>query len=236
MAERELLLVLSWLSPSFPVGSYSYSHGLEATVEAGLVKDRHTCEAWFRSLLTQGSGRQDAWLLARGHRATLDRDLPRLAALSELGEALRPTAELALESRAQGGAFLSIVREVWPEPTIDAYVQLLESSGRRAIYPIAVAVAAAAHRVPVADALTAYLHAFTANLVSAAVRLVPLGQTDGQRIMAALESNLLALIEITLATPASDASNDDEWPGTATPTADWSSMAHETQYTRLFRT
>lgn len=235
MAGREQLLILSWLSPSFPVGSYSYSHGLEAAVEAGMIADRPSCEGWLRGLLTQGSGRQDAWLLVRAHRAVRDNDLPRLVALTELGEAMRPTAELALESRAQGEAFLSLVRVVWPDPTVEAYAELLEAGDRKPVYPVAVAVATAAHQVAVADAVMAYLHAFVANLISAAVRLVPLGQTDGQRLMASLESDLLALTERTLAGPADDARHDHEWPGSATPTADWSSLAHETQYTRLFR-
>jgi len=235
MAERAMLRLLSWLSPSFPVGSYSYSHGLEAAVEHGLVNDRDSAEAWVHDILVQGSGRQDAWLFARAYCATADGDLPRLSALSELGEALRPTAELALESRAQGEAFLMVVRRAWPEHALDAYVSLLQTSGRRAIYPIVVAVACAAHGVPVTGALAAYLHAFAANLVSAAVRLVPLGQTDGQRIMAALEPGLVAVASGALCSSRDRAEAGEDWPGTATPLVEWTSMAHETQYTRLFR-
>lgn len=235
MSELALLRLLSWLSPVSPVGSYSYSHGLEAAVEAGLVSDRDSAKNWVQGIVVQGTGRQDAWLFARAYWATTDGDLPRLSALSELGEALRPTSELALESRAQGEAFLSAVRRAWPERSLDAYATLLQTSGRRAIYPIAVAVAAATHKVPLESALAGYLHAFFANLVSAAVRLVPLGQSDGQRIISELEHDLLAVANNALCSSRDRMSSDDTWPGTATPLAEWTSMAHETQYTRLFR-
>jgi urease accessory protein len=236
MAELALLRLLSWLSPAFAVSADSYTHGLEAAVENALVSDRESALSWAKGIVLQGSGRQDAWLFARAYRAAVEGDLPRLSALSELGEALRPTAELAFESRAQGEAFLSIVGRAWPEQGVEDYATLLKTSGRRAIYPIAVAVAAAAHGVKLDDALAAYLHAFVANLVTAAVRLVPLGQTDARRIMAALEQDLLDLGGDALSAFRESSAARNEWPGAATPVAERSSMIQQSEYTRLSRT
>jgi urease accessory protein len=133
---------------------------------------------------------------------------------------------MALESRQQGGSFLSITRTAWPHPDLDAAHTRL--AGEIAL-PVAVALAAAAHGIALEAGLEGYLHAFTANLISAAVRAVPLGQSDGQIALASLEGEVQKTVAAALA-----ASDLDE-VGTATPLLDWCSMRHETQYTRLFR-
>jgi urease accessory protein len=218
LERRALLRLLAWLSPAYPVGAFSYSHGLEQAVEAGLVRDRPGLVDWTGAVLRHGGGRSDAVLLAHAHRGAADPAA--LGEVLELARAFLPTAELALESLAQGEAFLRTTRAVWPEPALPL--------AGEAPYPVAVGVAAAVHRLPLAPLLTAWLHAFAANLVSAGVRLIPLGQTDGQRALAALEPTIEAA-----AARAETVALDEL--GTATFMVDWCSMRHETQYTRLFR-
>jgi urease accessory protein len=134
---------------------------------------------------------------------------------------MQPTAEIALESRAQGAAFLSSTRAVWPAP-------MLADIEGRIVYPIAVAAACAAHGIDARDGLHAFFHAIAANLVSAGVRLIPLGQTDGQRVLAGLEPGVSAAVDQGLSLGIEDI-------GSAAPVIDLASMHHETQYTRLFR-
>ena len=206
MAADPLYRLLAWLSPAYPIGAFSYSHGVETAVEEGLIRDRASLVTWLETVLRDGTARVDGALFAAAWRAA----------------AWRGTSEMALESRQQGGSFLSITRTAWPHPSFDAVPSELA-------LPVAVALATAAHGIPLDRALTAYLHAFVANLISAAVRSVPLGQSDGQIALAALESAVHATAEAAIAV------TDLDEVGTATPLLDWCSLRHETQYTRLFR-
>jgi urease accessory protein len=224
--DAALYRLLAWLSPAFPVGAYSYSHGLEWAVESGLVRDRAGLEAWLAAVLRQGGGWLDAVLLAHAHAAVGAGDHAAWSGLRALAQAWTPTAELALESRAQGEAFAAASLASWPDP--DGRLPGLLAAGPGLTYPLAVAAVAACHGVPLGLLLPAYLQAFAANLVSAAVRLVPLGQTDGQRATAALEPIVAEVAAAALLCPLDDL-------GTATLTVDLCSMRHETQYTRLFR-
>lgn len=219
-----LLQLMTWLSPAFPVGGYSYSHGIEYAVEAGLITDRARTEDWIATVLRRGSGWVDAGLFLAAHRAVLSGpdDLAEVAAWAE---ALRGSPEMALESKAQGTAFVSAVRKSWPDPAFDAH---LGAVGASPSYAVAVAVRAACAGIGEAAALAAFLQAVGANLVSAAVRLVPLGQTDGQRVSAHLARMIPDLVEAARVLPPEDLGN-------AAPMVDWTSMMHETQYTRLFR-
>ena len=223
--EVALYRLMTWLSPSYPLGAYSYSHGLEFAVEAGFVSNRVSLRNWVTSAVTVGAGRSDGALLAAAWRAAADADHASLDAAVELAGAWRGTAETALESRAQGAAFLATTRASWPHPGLD---ELALKQGGDIALPVAVGAAAALHDVPLAAVITAFLHSFAANLVSAGLRLIPLGQTDGQLVIADLEPVILAASESVLATPLDQI-------GTATPMLDWCSMRHETQYTRLFR-
>jgi urease accessory protein len=216
----------AWLSPSFPIGAYAYSHGLERAVEAGVVADDDALRGWLAELLRFGSARSEAILFARAFDAAGDR--ARLLEVAELAQALRPSAELALETSAQGGAFLSAVAGAWPDAALDAIAAAHAEAGLTLSLPVAVGAACRAHGIPRAAALALYLHAFVANLVSAGVRLIPLGQSAGQRVIAALESAVLAAAAEADETPLEDL-------GTACPMAEILSMQHETQYTRLFR-
>lgn len=220
-----LYRLIAWTSPAYPTGAFSYSHGLEWAAEDGLVPDRAALEAWVGHILEQGAGWSDAVLFAHAYRATAAGDWTALDAVADLATALRATAELALESTQQGAAFLSITRAAWPAPALDRLAQL--RAGRPVPLPVAQA-AAAAGAVPLPAALAAMLGALAATLVSAGVRLVPLGQTDGQRAIAHLMPVVARTTERALAAPLDDV-------GTAAPMVDWASMRHETQYTRLFR-
>ena len=222
--ERDLARLMTWLSPAFPVGAFTYSHGLEYAVEVGLVTDREALIEWVGGVLEHGAGRNDAILLTHAYRA----EGAGLDAIAELAAAMRGTAETALESDAQGRTFLDTVITVWPDPALIEGRARLAAAKIPPAYCVAVGMAAAAMGVALQATLAAYLQAFAANLVSAAVRLVPLGQTDGQRATAALEAVVLGV-----AAEAISASLDDL--GSAALAVDWASMLHETQYTRLFR-
>jgi urease accessory protein len=223
--EAALYRLMTWLSPAYPLGAFSYSHGLEYAVEAALVVDRESLQAWVATAVGAGAGRSDAALLAAAWRAARADDRAALDDVVELAAAWRGTAETALESRAQGAAFLATTRAAWPHALLDALA--LRHRGDVAL-PVAVAVAAAGQDVPLPAVLTAYLHAFAANLVSAGLRLIPLGQSDGQLAIAAVERIVAETAEAARATPLDEI-------GTAAPLLDWCSMRHETQYTRLFR-
>lgn len=223
-----LLKLAAWLSPSFPVGAFAYSTGLEWAVEAGLVERRAGLEAWLRTVVEVGPPRQDAVLVARSWRAAAAGDDGALLETAELAAALKGTAELAQETIVQGGAYLRTVSAAWPSPRLDAVAQTLAGAGIEPALPVAVGAASAAHGVALGPTLSLFLHAVAANQVSAAIRLSVIGQTDGQRVTAALEPVILAV-----AATAEAADPDDL--GAATPMLDWCSMRHETQHTRLFR-
>jgi urease accessory protein len=223
-----LLALLAWFSPAMPVGAYSYSHGLEYAVEAGLVGDAPALHAYIETALRHGAGRVDAAFLAAAHRASPFSASGALEEAVSLAATLRGTRELALESAAQGRALLTTLHQAWPAPELQELDALCRRLAVEPPYACVAGVAAAAHRLALEATLLALLHAVVANLVSAGLRLIPLGQSDGQRITAALAPTIEQV-----ASEAATASLDDL--GTATPVIDWCSMRHETQYTRLFR-
>ncbi|MDW8124612.1 MAG: urease accessory UreF family protein [Geminicoccaceae bacterium] len=229
MDEAALFRLLSWLSPAFPVGAFSYSHGLEWAIEVGLVREEASLRAWLEDLLAHGTLAQDACLAALAHRAVECDDRAGFAELRALAAALPPTAELLLETTAQAGAFARTVLAAWPDRAERIRPYLAEPEEPPAlVFPLAVAAATAAHGVPRRAALLALVHASTSNLVSAAMRLVPLGQSTGQRVLAALEGAVLDAVA------RAERARLEEL-GTGSLVLDWCSLRHETQYTRLFR-
>lgn len=198
---QALVRALTWFSPAFPVGAFSYSHGIESAVDAGLITDDDTLRMWVEDILTMGSGWSDAVLLAR----TIVGD-----DVAEVAAALPPTVELELEADAQGAAFARA------------------AGVAAAPLPIAVGRAARGVDMPSTTALLGYLHGLSANLVSAGVRLIPLGQTAGLAVLTALEPVVLAT-----ANRAASASLNDI--ASSCLTVEWCSMRHEIQHTRLFR-
>ncbi|MBO1075634.1 urease accessory protein UreF [Roseomonas marmotae] len=217
--------LLSWLSPAYPVGAYTYSHGLERAVEDGAVRDRATLVDYLRSVLEAGAGRIDAALLAAAFRAAEAGGDAALDDVADLAAAWRGTAETALETMAQGSAFLRVTTAAWPDARLAAFAR---RHGSSIAHPVALGAAAAWQGVPLRAALFGFLSAFAANIVSAGVRLVPLGQTDGQVATAALLPVIEAATEAGLTA-------DPDRLGTAAPMLDLFSLRHETQYTRLFR-
>ena len=217
--------LLSWLSPAYPVGAYTYSHGLERAVEDGAVRDRATLVAYVTSVLEAGAGRIDGALLAAAHRSAQAGDDAALDDTTDLAAAWRGTAETALETAAQGSAFLRVTTAAWPDARLAAFARRHNNA---VAHPVALGAAAAWQDVPLRAALFGFLSAFAANIVSAGVRLVPLGQTDGQIATATLLPAIEATTEAALTA-------DLDRLGTAAPMLDLFSLRHETQYTRLFR-
>ena len=222
--DAALYRLMTWLSPGFPIGAYAYSHGLDWSVENGDVHDIDSLALWLEDLCRHGGGRSDAILFQQGWtRARSNRE--DLVALNDLAIALSPSRERRMESVNQGRAFMIAIAPAWPwrgPPDRTAF------ENTDIAYPIAVAMAAAGHGVALRPALHAYLHAFIANLISAGLRLIPLGQTEGQHLLARLEPIVAALTDEALSADLADL-------GGAAFLADIASMQHETQYTRLFR-
>jgi urease accessory protein len=220
-----LFRLMTWLSPSFPVGAFSYSSGIEWAVEAGDIGDAASLRAWLGCMLVDGAGFCDGVFLAHAHRAASSGDDTGLAEIAELAAAFVPSRERQLETSAQGKAFIEIARAAWNCGSLD---RLVASCGGAIVYPLAVGIVSAAHSIPLQPTMHAFLHAVVSNWISAGARLVPLGQTESQRVLASLESAVAATARRAL-----DASLDDL--GSATFRADLASMRHEAQYTRLFR-
>lgn len=215
-------LLQIWLSPSFPVGAFAYSHGLEAAVERGWVRDRGSLESWLADLVTHGSLRNDLILAAIAWRAVATGDVALLREAVDLSVAMQPSAERHLEATQQGASFLAQIEASWP------CAAAAKLHGQPVGYPVALGTAAAGHLVPLTDTLRAYAIAFVANLSSAAIRLSVIGQTDGQRVIAALLPTLEKAVTACLSATPDDLAS-------AAFRSDLASLLHETQHTRLFR-
>jgi urease accessory protein len=228
MTEAEqaaLYRLLTWLSPAFPVGGFAYSSGIEWAVEAGDIKDATSLKDWLAAMLTDGSGFCDGVFLTQAHRAVEALDDAALRDVAELAAAFVPSRERQLETSTQGRAFIQIARAAWDCDGLDHAVAQCEGA---IVYPVAVGIVSAAHAIPLAPSLHAFLHALVSNWISAGARLVPLGQTDSQRVLAALEPVVAATAKRAISATLDDL-------GSATFRADLASLRHETQYTRLFR-
>ncbi|RUM98191.1 urease accessory protein UreF [Pseudaminobacter arsenicus] len=225
VSTADLTKLQTWFSPSFPVGAFSYSHGLEWLVETGEVRDVSSLRGWIEGVLLHGSGRSDAILLCAAWRAAAAQQWSELQEIAALAAALQPTAERRIESLGQGTAFCAAVTAAWPHPLLDHFRQ---TSPREIAAPVAVGVAGAAHQLPLDALLVAFLQAFAANLVSAGVRLIPLGQSDGLKVTSMLEPVVDEVSRQALADGLDDV-------GSAAILTDIASMRHELQYTRLFR-
>lgn len=200
-----LLRLLTWLSPAFPTGGFAYSHGLEWAIEAGDITDEASLESWIADVIAHGTGRNDVILLRHARRG---------ADIADLARSLSTSLERRRETTLLGEAFAAAAA---PWGTIDP-----------APYPVAVGCLGARNAIDEDSLAIAYLHAFTSSLVSAAVRLIPLGQQAGLRVLASLAPVILETVEKTRAATLEDL-------GGACFRSDIAAMRHETQYTRLFR-
>ncbi len=228
ISQLALLRQQSWLSPAFPTGSYSYSHAIEWAVEAGYIHDRKSLVDWLEADLCYGSGRNEAIFFIEAWRCATENDCEKLLEIAELAAAFRGTSEFALETSQQATACLATLRRVWPDPFLETLSELLSELRIAPVLSVVLGVRAATQNIPATLALPAFLQSYLANLVTAGVRLVPLGQTDGQLAIAELEGAVLAV-----AAQAGCATIHDL--GSAAFMVDLASASHETQYTRLFR-
>ena len=228
ISQLALLRQQSWLSPAFPTGSYSYSHGIEWAVEAGHIHDRKSLVDWLEADLCYGSGRNEAIFLIGAWRSAREDDTGKLLEIAELAAAFRSTSEFALETSQQAASCLATLRRVWPDPLLESLSEFLSELRIAPVLSYVLGVRAATQDIPATLALPAFLQSYLANLITAGVRLIPLGQTDGQLAIAELEEAVLAV-----ASQAEQATIHDL--GSAMFMVDLASAFHETQYTRLFR-
>lgn len=214
MRTNDLLTLTQWLSPSYPVGAFAYSHGLEAAVDAGWIDDSKGLQVWLESLLEYGAGRSDGLFIAAAFNAETADQLVHVDAQLR---AFAASKERLLETDQQGWAFGKVTSALW---TGD-YENLS--------YPVALGHAARVEDLPLELTITLYLQSFLSNLVAAGQRLLPIGQTEAQRIVQQL-SPLCA--EIAADSVEGDLNNLNA----TTFLSDVASMKHETQYSRIFRT
>ena len=209
---RQLLLLLTWMSPAFPTGAFAYSHGLEWAIESGAVTDAEELRHWIEDLLTRGTGWNDAVLFARCWQDDA-------AELNELALALATSRERHLETTQIGRAFRNSAAVCAPAPLAD----------EESAYPVAAGAACAAMQIDKAPALLAWLQGFAATLTSVAVRLVPIGQTAGLEVLRDLSPVIARTAERAQSATLADL-------GAITLAADIAAMRHETQHSRMFRT
>lgn len=220
--------LLAWTSPSFPIGAFSYSHGLEQAIEDGTVGTAETLAGWIGGVLRFGAGRTDAGFAVRAARQAQAGDMAGLVETAIVSSALTPAGERALEARQQGRSFLEAVARGWALNEAADLAARLDAAEVPATLPIAAGACGGWAGLPEDMLIEAFVHAFAANLVSAGVRLVPLGQTDGQRVLAALGPVIGAVAAAARAGP-------EAAPGGAAILADIAALRHETLYSRLFR-
>ncbi|KKB10045.1 urease accessory protein UreF [Devosia chinhatensis] len=214
----DLQKLLTWLSPAFPVGAFAWSAGLETAIVEGLVTDRNTTQDWIAGTLNHGGLRTDAILLAHAHKSYMEPAT--LMALADLCLALTPARERHAETITTGNAFV-LASAAWPTARPLSLPQPCP-------YPIAVGASTGAHDIDLRQSLIAFLTATVHSQVSVAVRLIPIGQTDGLSIMASLEPAIAAAADL-----CQHAALDDI--GTVAYGADIAQMKHEMLTTRIFR-
>ncbi len=212
--DTDILTLAQWLSPAYPVGGFAYSHGLEAAIDEGCVTCSQDAEEWISDVLEHGSGWNDALFVVAAYRARTQGELVNIDATAR---AFCASSERLMETDLLGQAFGNVTRDVWK---LDL---------RQLTYPVSVGQAACRQNLPVSLTTKMFLQAFASNLVACATRLVPLGQTDAQRLI----RTLTPLCE-KIASRAQKAGLD-QLSSTAFLT-DIASMKHETQYSRIFRT
>lgn len=221
------LLRLMWLaSPALPVGGFSYSEGLEPAIESGLVTDEASATTWIVDQLHLSFGRSELPLMAAAWTAWHEGDMPRIAALNDWGRLTRESAELRAQAEQMGRSLLDWLRQRCPAG--DARIAHLASLRPAPLWPVAYALAAHWADAARDEAALAFGFGWAENLVQAALKAVPLGQSAGQRILGTLAAELPAVVDAALAL-------DDEGRQAYTPGLAIRSAQHEAQYSRLFR-
>lgn len=208
----DVLTLTQWLSPAYPIGAFAYSHGLEAAIGTGWIEDRESLQAWLNDILTDGSGRNDCVLLRAAHAGQVPLD-----EINAIGLAFAASSERRREATLQGAAFAKTTAAIWGAEDVAL------------IYPVAVGAAAARLEIDPNLTCAMYLQAMMSNLIAAAQRLMPLGQTDGQAILMALTPTCQSVASATADTTLDDLAS-------SAFLSDIASMQHETQTPRIFQT
>ena len=209
--DSKLITVMQWLSPAFPIGGFAYSHGLEWAINKGYVSNREELQKWVSDLLEYGSLKNDAILIKLVLKGSDPKEI------NEIAIALCPANERLSETQLQGGAFCKIMREVWSLEIDDLAL------------PIALALAAKNESIDQNLVVPAYLHSFCSNLISVAMRLIPIGQTDGQKTLRELSPLISDSVRAV-------AKSDKDDLGSACFLSDVSAMQHEYLQPRVFKT
>ncbi|WP_298860643.1 urease accessory protein UreF [uncultured Sulfitobacter sp.] len=215
----DMLTLAQWLSPAFPVGGFAYSHGLETAIQKGVIRSAKDLQDWLWDVLEHGSGRNDGVLLRAAYACTTPAQLEEV---NQTAIAVSASRERVFETQLQGTAFTQTTAVIW---RVD---EVADTDTNVLCYPVAVGHAAARAEFDVDLTAAMYLHAFASNLVSAAVRAVPLGQTEGQRVLAALVPLCDQIAQRTIGTTLDDLSS-------TAFLSDIAAMQHETLQPRIFR-
>lgn len=223
--QQELLLLLQLASPILPLGAYSYSEGLESLVESGAINSQECLETWLERELNGGAIRIESALMLRAYRCVVNGDLQGLGYWNAWLSAARETLELRQQSWQMGGTLIRLLLKLEKSNRI---TELAIASGTSCNYAIAFGITAASWQIEEQNALLGYLHSWATNLINAGVKLIPLGQTQGQQILLQLNLKLVSTAQEILTL------EDDDLVGCSWGLA-FACMAHETQYTRLFR-
>ena len=202
-------LLLSWFSPNFPIGSYNFSHGLEAAIEMNYINDIVSLENWINYLINFGSAKTDTILLSNSYQGKN---------MNELAFALCPSKERWIETKQLGNAFCKNINENWSF-----------NIGNNLAYPVALGKAGAFFKIPLEQLLITFMQSFVSNLINVGIKHIPLGQSDGQKILVKLLPNIREL-----ALKYKECEIDDL--GTSAFISDLTSMYHETLNNRIYQT
>ncbi len=223
MDSTALLTLLQLTSPALPVGAYSYSEGLETLVDQGLIKSAADLQTWLIESLATGSIRIEAATLIRAHRAWTQGDQQNLIYWNHWLSATRETAELQQQNWQMGRSLLKLLQDLYPQSDWSGW-SMKENWNMVIVFALAAGLA----DIDEYTAVLGYLHSWASNLVSAGVKLIPLGQTAGQKLVLQLAEPIKINADRSLTLP------DDQLFSCSWGLA-IASMTHETQYSRLFR-
>ena len=222
---ENMYYLLTWFSPSFPIGSYAYSHGLEYAIESKIVKNTSDLSDWISDFLHYGTCYNDGIIISNAYDAVTKNNLKKLEEISLIAKAFNPTKEISLESYQQGVSFAHAVSKSLNCKKFDKLITIINEN---ISYVIAVACAGAVCNINKLDLVNAYFHAFISNLISAALRLMSIGQTESQILIIKFKKEVELLTNKILLNSLDDL-------GSSVLIGDWCSAKHEKQYSRLFR-
>ncbi|WP_026735316.1 urease accessory protein UreF [Fischerella sp. PCC 9605] len=223
LTDSNLLCLLQLASPALPVGGYSYSEGLETLVEDEAIAHPENLKHWLEMELRYGAIRLEAAVMVRAYRSVLAGDFQTLSAWNSWLSAARETEELRASSLGMGRSLAKLLVELKPQ-----IAPIVNAVGNSCNYAIAFGIAAAYWQINIQAAVLGYLHSWASNLITAGVKLIPLGQTSGQRLLLEIQP-LLSATSVQILSLEDDDLSCCSWG------LSLASMRHETLYTRLFR-